>query len=185
MLERLKKNAEILRIGNIDMIRADLRFLPIRRRCLDGVVCCSVFYYIPKYWWYAAILQFAHGLRQRGVLFVQFKKYRGMFRLEYLFGVLYLGLHVVRKLQERTKCLSWLTRGFKLPGRVEYLTSSASVVDLLRECFDELLVEENGVYINCQCKGSHIPEDPSLSLADSGFESAQDQRNTSAKMAVW
>jgi len=185
MLERLKKNVEIFRIGNIDMIRADLRFLPIRRRCLDGVVCYSTFYYIPKYCWYAAILQFAHGLRQRGVLFIQFKKYRGMFRLRSLFGVLYFGLYVVRKLEERTKCLLRLTSGFKLPGRVEYFTSSVSVAELLRKCFDELLLEENGVYINCQCKGSHIPEDPSLFLADSGFESAQSQRNTSAKMAVW
>jgi SAM-dependent methyltransferase len=167
MLERLRKNMEVFRLSNVDVIRGDLRVLPIRRGCLDGVVCYSTLCYIPKSCWYAVISQFAYCLRKAGVLFVQFKKYRGMFRPGSLFGILYFGVYVVTRLQERylDRYLSPLIYMFKLPGRVEYFTSSASVASLLRELFDELFVEESGVYINCRCERSRIPEKPTLLLA--------------------
>ena len=55
MLKRLKANIQRYGLTNIDLIRADLRYLPFTSKRFDGIICWSTIYYIPKRYWKSII----------------------------------------------------------------------------------------------------------------------------------
>lgn len=156
MIGRLKRNAKVHGVkGQIDVIRADIRRLPFRHGCLDGIVCSATFYYLPKQHWYDALQSFSDMLRTDGWLLVTFKDVRTAFRLRFGFGLLYLAAYVVLKSESRSSLLRSLSRRFGLHGRTEYLVTKRRATKLLSIFFTQVVStgSPTSTYI---CKGPHI-----------------------------
>lgn len=151
MLRRLNNNVRMFCLTNVDMIQADLRFLPFRSDCFDGVICWSTLYYIPKPYWRSIIADFSRILHEDGELLVQFKRMHAMLRTRYLFGLLYIVSYVAVNLRAKIGFIAKLVQKFALLGRVEYFTFKRSLASLLANFFSLIRINTNGSYFECWC----------------------------------
>lgn len=152
MLKRLKRNCTIFRLNNIDIIRADLRFLPFRPECFDKVICWSTIYYIPRRYWRSIIKGFSNVLTKKGELIIQFKSIFAMLSRRYLFGFLYFLSHIVVYLSYKIGFFAELLHKLAFAGRVEFLVQKHSLQNMLNDLFSEIRIKESRLYIECHCK---------------------------------